>query len=457
MHETGDRNPLPLRPVLRPLVALAVCLSVLGPGRAEVHACSVPTFRYWLERLEADLYTAVLFCRDEQMPRVQKWARQIEKASTADPNYANIRPVIVNLDTTEDERLLAFYEAQGKPALPHMMVFYPPPRTGWGRQNEIEATLKMPDIWSGTPSDAVIASLLDSPVRRRIVRGIYAGDSVVYLFVPGKDKRSNDRIRDLMRQQLPKLQQTCRLPAIAPDDLHYLSQFGPPLHVAFRFLELRRDTPGEQMLLSMLRKMDPELYDQDKPMLFCVFARGRLVPPIPGEQITEDVLAELSFFFTGECSCEIKGQLPGVDLLMTAGWAHYMETPELQARLEKNLPLLALPEKVTTYLVDEAAAKESTSESADVQEPETASQAPAEPVTATAPPAGPVSSDAPQLGQEALEETVWAEETPEPIGTWDAKSSPLMRNLLLAGGAVALLAILAGLAVSLRRRKESNA
>lgn len=459
---------------------LTACLVTLLIAVAPANACSVPTFRYWLERLEADLYPAVIFHREATQQEALKLARQIEDASTAEPNYANIRPILVNLDTTEDELMLAFYKARNSPELPYMAVFYPALRQGWGIQTDSKALLEMPSIWSGKPSSKIIEDLLDSPLRRRIVRGILSGDSVVFLFIPGKDKDRNEEIRKLFAQHLPKVHPQLQLPRILPQDMQYLSRTGPPMHIALRYMELPRKSLGEEMFLSMIRKMDPKLYDLGGPLVVTIFARGRAVPPIPDEQITQEILTEMCYFFTGECSCEYKGQLPGVDLLMKAGWAHYMASPDVRKMLDKNLPLLKGRAPFETFLVDDEyvrkhaqaqqpqqgagtedaiaadgadgpdeaanAVDESADDAARQDREASTSQAPENDPEREALRSDPLSSS-PDSRPDLDPETQQA----------DASLSPMTRNLLLAAGTLVVLVILGSVAYRMRKQREEQA
>jgi hypothetical protein len=332
---------------------LAVSL-VLMCIAAPTRACSVPTFRYWLERLDADLYTVLLLHRGEPTDELTRVARRIRQAATAEPNYANVDVLMVDLDAEGNEAVKKWYAEQGEPELPHMAVIYPPVRVGWGGRPALEALLQMPTVWSGSPDLLTVDRLLDSPLRRRIVRSILSGDTAVYLLIPGSDAERNEEIRELMAEQLPLLAKRLVLPEIMPQDMQYLSSTGPELRIAFLKLEVRRDDTDEAMFLRMIRGMDAEAFDGDKPMLVPIFARGRMIPPIVGDEITKGLIEDLSFFLTGECSCEVKGQLPGVDALMTAGWAHYMASGETTRMLDEHLPAPAAPAAELVVATDRA-------------------------------------------------------------------------------------------------------
>ena len=76
----------------------------------------------------------------------------------------------------------------------------------------------------------------------------------------------------------------------------------------------------------------------DEPIAFPIFGRGRVLYGLIGEGIASDVIDEASLFLTGACSCEVKEQNPGVDLLMSVDWDRLITT---QYEIDRELPPLA--------------------------------------------------------------------------------------------------------------------
>jgi hypothetical protein len=69
--------------------------------------------------------------------------------------------------------------------------------------------------------------------------------------------------------------------------------------------------------------MEKDLKDEefvDKPMMFMVFGRGRALPPCIGKGVNRDNLLDCVDFVTGACSCTVKDQNPGMDLLFATNW-----------------------------------------------------------------------------------------------------------------------------------------
>jgi hypothetical protein len=77
---------------------------------------------------------------------------------------------------------------------------------------------------------------------------------------------------------------------------------------------------AEQALVAMLIGSEPDLAERSDPMVFPVFGRGRALLPLIGAGITAKNIHDSAAFLAGPCSCEVKEQNPGFDLLLAADW-----------------------------------------------------------------------------------------------------------------------------------------
>ena len=55
-------------------------------------------------------------------------------------------------------------------------------------------------------------------------------------------------------------------------------------------------------------------------MAFPVIGRGRVLYALVGKGIFRDTIAMASRFVVGPCSCQVKDQNPGFDLLLAVDW-----------------------------------------------------------------------------------------------------------------------------------------
>ena len=95
----------------------------------------------------------------------------------------------------------------------------------------------------------------------------------------------------------------------------------PPHTIASLTLTPEAAKRDELWLYRSLLAVEDDLHEfVDEPMLFVVYGRGRVLPPYIGKGITYDNLAECTEFITGACSCTVKDQNPGVDLLVQYDW-----------------------------------------------------------------------------------------------------------------------------------------
>ena len=284
------------------------------------NACSVPVFRYALERWQPDTFQALVLHRgslsDEQKKLIDTFDRSEGK------RRANIEVVTVDLDAAPPPELLSLLEKQKETELPRILLM-PPPFTG-------SAT----PLWSGKLEDktslAGFNTQVDSPVRRETVKRLLAGDSAVWICLESGNKEADDKAFKLLDTQLAKLGKELKLPEQTPEDLEdpdsQVRFEKLPVRIAFSTIRVSRDNSQEKGLIDQLMKTEDDLLEESgKPMVFPVFGRGRALWAYIGAGINEENIAEAAQFLIGPCSCQIKRQNPGSDLLLTADWEGSLE------------------------------------------------------------------------------------------------------------------------------------
>ncbi|MFH1730902.1 MAG: hypothetical protein ABIF82_04525 [Planctomycetota bacterium] len=358
--------------ILFPAMALAA-----GP----VLACSVPVFRYALERWEPGQYVLMVFHRGPMAPADKEPVELITKGSLDGGGSANIwvRTIDVSADMEEFEN--AIWSAQDDPALPWAVLLYPPKRMA----------PPGPAVWRGRLTKDMTKAILDSPARQEIARRLQAGDSAVWTLLendpPKKEPRTNWLVAGpaiaavlallalfawsvasrryvlcgtalvllvaglavlrvhhgrltiepevkpsaaltRLEAALKKVQKELVLPEMDPYD----AQWGPGgtpiqdlqknLKISFSVIRVSRSDPAEEMLVRMLMRSEPDLETEhaDKPMAFAVFGRGRVLHALVGDGITAENVTQDGQFLTDPCSCEVKDLNPGTDLLISAAW-----------------------------------------------------------------------------------------------------------------------------------------
>ena len=298
---------------------------------ASASACSVPVFRYALEHWPADPFQVTVFHRgtlsDEQKRLVHEDA------------LANARVQTINLDDAPAPEMLDLWRQQKTDALPWLVVRFP-------RFTGITAS-----VISG-PLTEMAPGLFDSPVRRQIIQQLAEGQSAVWVLLESGDRAKDDAAAALVETRLKYLMSVMTLPKLDAQDIAngLVSIAEEDLRLEFAVLRLSRRDPAERVLVQMLRKSESDLESVMEPMVFPIFGRGRALYALVGAGIRQETIDEAAGFLVGKCSCQVKEQNPGVDLLLKADWNHLIKTSPEVAR---DLPTVAelnkfAPVSVTT-------------------------------------------------------------------------------------------------------------
>ncbi|MDZ4401363.1 hypothetical protein [Prosthecobacter sp.] len=291
---------------LRIAVALSFATALLSL------ACQVPVFRYALERWEPASYLVSIVPASGGLSAVEQ--KLVEQLRTTPELPVNL-DVQVESPAKEDQARIAL-------RYPHKL-----------REAEAEP------IWQGPLTAANVQLLLDSPVRLELRKRLLTGQTAVWLFVESGNAPKDEAAIKALTQALEQAQAAVKLPdgvvgrnesGKSADPVNTL-QSDLPLKVEFSLLRLRRDDPQEAALLAMLLHMEPDLKDfAGEPMAFPVFGRGRMLEPLIGAGIHDGNVLEHAAYLCGACSCEVKDQNPGIDLLVAADWSPVDTTPKLE-------------------------------------------------------------------------------------------------------------------------------
>jgi len=424
-----------MRPGFFSLLAIA---SLVLPCATRVDACSVPVFRYALERWQPDLFQAIVVHRgalnSEQKKLVDAFDRSRGK------NMANVELVTVDLDDSPPPELLTLIKKQDAADLPRILLM-PPPFTGsptplWSGKLEAESSLKDFD------------TVVDSPARRETVKRLLTGDSAVWLCLESGNKELDDKAFKLLDTHLEKLGKELKLPEQTPEDLDdpdsQVRFEKLPVRIAFSTIRVSRDDALEKGLIDQLMRTEDDLLEESgKPMVFPVFGRGRALWAYIGAGISEENITEAAQFLTGACSCQIKRQNPGTDLLLSADWEGSLEG--LIETRDVELPPLSGLEDFAVDLEETEVTEGGTVAKVNLVQktPELVDDTQPDESTAGEKPSGDESATPAVAGIEKTESPASDETT--------AADSPLQRNIILLG--IAGLALLAGMTFLVRKKQ----
>ncbi len=315
----------------RILITLGFCALLAS----SVWACKVPVFRYALERWDADKYE-VLVVHDG--PLDDSTGKLLDKL-TASPSAktSNIHARAISIDNLRDPKLSNFWKDRENKESPLMIVLYP--RTA----AEVPDRVLLVQSFTGENVD----NLLQSKVRDQIAARLSSGQSAVWVFVPSGNERKDTVALQVLKDRMEFNAKHLSAPSaeeleIAPE---ILAKNKIPLRIEFSVISLHREDPNEALLLSSLLKSEADL-DSQQPMAFPVFGRGRVLYALVGDGIMPATIDNACQFISGPCSCQVKNQNPGFDLLINRNWESDVAGAVISTAIpEENLEpqLLAIP------------------------------------------------------------------------------------------------------------------
>ena len=306
--------------------ALVFSLALLSTAGA----CQVPVFRFALERWDADRYEVVV------------------RLAGAEPNDAEGAVVDFLKETAENEEILPNFfvrveTQQAGAESGKLALFYP-------RFYPAAAQVDVAPIWSGALTLENARKLVDSPARRELVKRILSGESATWVVVRSGNPEKDQTAVKTMAEALKESEEALEIPdgvvtIDAVDEAGFISdpdnilRSEVPLKIAFSVLEVDRDDPAEALFLPMLLNLESDLGEYaNEPMVFPVFGRGRALEPLIGKGIRLDNVLDHAAYLCGACSCEVKSQNPGMDLLVAANWDAALQ--DSSVFVEKVLPPL---------------------------------------------------------------------------------------------------------------------
>jgi hypothetical protein len=153
-------------------------------------------------------------------------------------------------------------------------------------------------LFSRYDNPGELRNLTTSPLREKIAAELMKGKLCVMVYLKSDDKEKDEK----------GLQSLHRALGISP--------FGKIITL----IELSRNSDEEAHFASLLLNVEDDLKSIHEPMLFGVFGRFKALEPLVGKGISEENISLMIDFLTAECSCLIKDDLPGTDILFTENW-----------------------------------------------------------------------------------------------------------------------------------------
>ena len=287
-------------------------------------ACQVPVFRYALERWQTDKYHAVIVHHAPLTAEQNKAVQRLERAvSPISKTGANL--MLHKLDLASNPRIDPRWKGEVstfKPDdTPRIALYYP-----------VSAKIGEP-LWTGDLTIKNVEGIIDSPLRRKIKSELLAGTSNVWLLIQGgkkaMDRQAEERLGKYLEQasretKLPKgiipLEEAGQLrsgPDEGPIDMDDVLRSSVPLKIQFTTLAVSRKNPAEKIFIAMLLNHSQRMRSRaDQPIAIPIFGRGRVLEGMIGSDITLEHARGAASYLCAACSCQVKDENPGLDMLM---------------------------------------------------------------------------------------------------------------------------------------------
>ena len=308
--------------------ASAVVVAVLL-GASVASACNTPVYRYAMYNWRVSPYPIFYLYNGEEPEADKKTNKLIEELSTSETEVANV--VLEKIDVSDAEKLdkLPGWEVIEKAwksyddgAVPAHLVMTP-----WGAK-----------VFAGRLDEKAVNALVESPARTRLGDLLNEGNAAVMIFLSGADEAENKRaekaldelIATSQRGEIPMASDFSdpaamgAMPSEEPaegQDAEGTDPAAKPPGMKVAKLKIDRSDPAELWFVRTLMTIEPDLQEYAKePMIFAGYGRGRAMEPYIGKGITPDNLVDVVAFLAGACSCMVKEQNPGADLLVKWDW-----------------------------------------------------------------------------------------------------------------------------------------
>ncbi|MEC7357797.1 MAG: hypothetical protein VYC09_05085 [Verrucomicrobiota bacterium] len=317
---------------------LISCLYLLAISLLE--ACQVPVFRYALERWSADKYELAVFSNG-QITKAQQLL--IEEVG----NDVNLEVAVIDIGkmTESDHARYGNVEVSEGDLVGHL--YYP-----WsvGKANP---SLNTDDpLWNGNLTKESLNQIVSSPVRKSILEKIISGESAVWVLIETGDEAKDNEAENKLWKHLNEVSKLIEIPdgVVGPGELDRVAtgevdvedvlRSTIPLKISFDVIRIKKNDPKEKIFLKMLTSFVPQLIEQssNEPLIFPVFGRGRTLEGLPSSIMSKRLMMEACSYLCGACSCEVKRENPGIDLVLNTNWKELLVGSEVI--VDKVLPPL---------------------------------------------------------------------------------------------------------------------
>lgn len=300
---------------------LSVVVSIFT-GVTVVSACTVPVYRYALERWDQDLFPVYIFTKGNLDSTetvkvsgvVKKCSQIIDSAhifkQTPQTGTANLIVVTVDIDKPLSGVEKIIWNLSKSHQAPWAVVRFP------------NSAHIAENIWEGPVTELPVDALINSTGRKQLEKMLLSGQSVVWAFIGSGDKKKDNAALKTLEAGLDTSRKSIKLPDLEKEDIdQYYGGQKPNIHLEYSYIVLDRANSAESLFIKILLQSEPLLKKAPgEPVAFPFFGRGRFLYGLAGQGITTLNILEANTFLCGPCACTVKEQNPGKDLPFATDW-----------------------------------------------------------------------------------------------------------------------------------------
>jgi len=290
------------------LLASLCCLVVL-------QACETPVYRYAMYRWKPAPYEIYYFHSEPLSADTQALHERIAKLALLKPDQPMLNATLITVDLSKDPQLQKVLPDIKQLWMQHQDQLSP----GYLVTNPQGGAVSI-----GTLAEQQLTALTSSAKRQQLLGQLNEGKAAILVLLTSKDTAANQaaekQVRGLVEAVNAGKVDLYQVPGEpAEEDATEEEPAAKPAHT-LGWLTVNREDPQEKWLVQSLLAVESDLHELQEPMVFAVYGRARALPPYVGKGITRENLLQCIEFVTGACSCTVKEQNPGVDLLVQSDW-----------------------------------------------------------------------------------------------------------------------------------------
>jgi hypothetical protein len=261
---------------MKSLLRYSYIVIALCAAAATAWACTTKVSEWTMLNLQPTSYMLVYYSDRDIDSATQAQHNSIEESI----KDANIFLQTVDTRSFKYDHERDYFAMTGREKLPFYALFY------------------MNRFMGAYNGDNLPVNLTTSKIRSTIAEHLKEGELCVLVYL-----ETGDRLKDAAgRQTVQRALQKSILKDIVP------------------VVTVTRTDKEESAFVDLLLQTDKGLTGLNEPMLFGAFGRFRVLEPLVGDAVTEENIEYMMQFLTMDCSCLVKYNMPGIDMLHTDDW-----------------------------------------------------------------------------------------------------------------------------------------